>query len=265
MHRYARFVALGDSFTEGLDDLAPDGTYRGWADLVATRLAAQAPGFLYANLAVRGRLLAGVAAEQVPPALEMGADLVSFSAGANDAMRRHFDAKPIAAGLDEAVARIRATGATLLMFTTAADLAERLPAGRVLRRRLELLNDMVRATAGRHGALVVEHVGERRLADPRMWSIDRIHLSTQGHRLVAAKVLEVLGVKADPAWIAALEPLPPVRWLAGRSEDLRWLWQHAGPWIHRRVTGRSSGDAVAPKRPALGPICDAGDAPAVAG
>jgi len=109
MHPYTSFVALGDSFTEGLDDPGPDGMYRGWADLVATRLAAEAPGFPYANLAVRGRLLAAVVDEQVPPALEMGADLVSFAAGANDAMRRHFDAGAIAAGLDDVVARIRAT------------------------------------------------------------------------------------------------------------------------------------------------------------
>src|SRR5262245_28295559 len=265
MHPYTSFVALGDSFTEGLDDPGPDGMYRGWADLVAARLAADAPGFTYANLAVRGRLLAAVVEEQVPPALEMGADLLSFAAGANDAMRRHFDAGAIAAGLDDVVARLRATGATLVMFTTAADLAERLPAGRVLRRRLESLNHLVRTAAAVHGALVVEGVGERRLADPRMWSIDRIHLSSHGHQLVAAKVVDALGVTADPAWTSALDPLPPVRWVASRTEDLVWFWQHAGPWVRRRLTGRSSGDAVFPKRPALEPIAGPGDSPGIAG
>jgi lysophospholipase L1-like esterase len=265
MHPYTSFVALGDSFTEGLDDPGPDGMYRGWADLVATRLAVEAPGFTYANLAIRGRLLAAVVAEQLQPALEMSADLVSFAAGANDAMRRHFDPGSIAAGFDDAVARIRATGATLVMFTTAADLAERLPAGRLLRRRLESLNHVVRTTAARHGALVVEGEGERRLADPRMWSIDRIHLSTYGHQLVAAKVADALGVTPDAAWTTALDPLPPVRWVASRSQDLRWFWQHAGPWVRRRVTGRSSGDAVQPKRPALEPIAGAGDSSGIAG
>jgi lysophospholipase L1-like esterase len=265
MHRYTSFVALGDSFTEGLDDPGPDGRYRGWADLVAARLAAEAPGFTYANLAIRGRLLAAVVDEQLPPALEMGADLVSFAAGGNDAMRRHFDVGAVAAGLDDSVARIRATGATLVMFTTAADLAERLPAGRLLRRRLEALNDAVRTTAAHHGALVVEGAGERRLADSRMWSIDRIHLSSYGHQLVAAKVAGALGVPADAAWTSALEPLPPVRWVASRSEDLRWFWQHAGPWVRHRVTGRSSGDSLQPKRPTLEPITGAGDSPGIAG
>ncbi len=265
MHPYTSFVALGDSFTEGLDDPGPDGMYRGWADLVAARLAAEAPGFTYANLAVRGRLLAAVIDEQLAPALEMGADLVSFAAGANDAMRRHFYASAIAVRLDDAVARIRASGATLVMFTAAADLAERLPAGRVLRRRLEVLNDIVRTTAAQHSALVVEGVGEHRLADPRMWSIDRIHLSTHGHQLVAAKVLDAMEITADPAWTSPLDPLPPVRWLASRTEDLRWFWRHAGPWVRRRVTGQSSGDAVRPKRPALEPMTGAGDSPGMAG
>src|SRR4029079_13035076 len=40
---YASFVAVGDSFTEGLDDLQPDGTYRGWADLVAAPLGVTGP------------------------------------------------------------------------------------------------------------------------------------------------------------------------------------------------------------------------------
>src|SRR4029450_3660065 len=117
---------------------------RGGAALVAARLAAEAPGFTYANLAVRGRLLAEVVDEQIPPALEMGADLVSFAAGANDAMRRHFDVGAISAGLDDVVARIRATGATLVMFTTAADLADRLPAGPGLPRWVGWVHDPVR-------------------------------------------------------------------------------------------------------------------------
>ncbi len=48
------FVAIGDSFTEGLNDPDPGGGFRGWADRVAGALSAQRPGFRYANLAVRG-------------------------------------------------------------------------------------------------------------------------------------------------------------------------------------------------------------------
>ena len=34
-----RYVAIGDSFTEGVGDEYPDGTPRGWADRLAEKLA----------------------------------------------------------------------------------------------------------------------------------------------------------------------------------------------------------------------------------
>ena len=82
------FVAVGDSFTEGLDDPRADQAgYLGWADRFAQTLAAEQPGLRYANLAVRGKLLGQVAAEQVPRAIAMAPDLVSLAAGGNDMLR----------------------------------------------------------------------------------------------------------------------------------------------------------------------------------
>src|SRR5688572_17824734 len=61
---FSRFVALGDSFTEGVgdDDLSSPNAVRGWADRVAEQLARARPGLAYANLAIRGRLLPQVLA-----------------------------------------------------------------------------------------------------------------------------------------------------------------------------------------------------------
>ena len=81
------FVALGDSFTEGLWDFRPDGTLRGWADLVAEQLAVNVPDFRYANLAVRGRKLDEVADDQVPQLERLKPSLVALGAGANDIIR----------------------------------------------------------------------------------------------------------------------------------------------------------------------------------
>src|SRR4051795_11555154 len=60
--RFERYVALGDSQTEGLND--PDGRsgFRGWADRLAVLLLATSPHLQYANLAVRGRLMAAIRA-----------------------------------------------------------------------------------------------------------------------------------------------------------------------------------------------------------
>jgi GDSL-like lipase/acylhydrolase family protein len=111
------YVAMGDSFTEGLNDAYPDGTFRGWADLVAARLALDAgPDFGYANLAIRGRMLNAVVDEQFEPTLAMRPDLVSFAAGGNDALRRKIDPDALIDRIDSVVGQVRATGADVILF-----------------------------------------------------------------------------------------------------------------------------------------------------
>src|SRR3954447_4808196 len=125
------FVAMGDSFTEGMNDAYPDATYRGWADLVAARLAVDAgPDFGYANLAVRGRLLEQVLAEQLEPALAMRPGLVSFAAGGNDVLRPRADAQALVDRIDPAIVQLRAVGADVILFRFAD--TSHLPAQRMI-------------------------------------------------------------------------------------------------------------------------------------
>jgi lysophospholipase L1-like esterase len=255
--RWRSFVAVGDSFTEGLDDPYPHAvSYRGWADLVAGQLAAAGgSGLGYANLAIRGRLFNAVVAEQIPPALAMDPDLVSFAAGGNDVLRRNFDPAALVATFDAVVGELRATGADVVLFRF-ADLTKRLPGRRVVRPRVGILNDAVMDTAQRHGAFLVDLWSDDEFDNPLLWSVDRLHLSTAGHRRVAAHVLAVLGATPEPDWLAA-PPLPvPPRWLASRAADLRWAGEFLAPWVRRRLTGRSSGDAVTAKRPSLTPFIE---------
>jgi len=260
-------VAVGDSFTEGLDDPDPAGTgYRGWADLVAARLAEERPDFAYANLAVRGRLFDRIVDEQVPQALRMHPDLISFAGGGNDALRPGFDPKAIVARLDQVVSMLRASGADVLLFRF-ADLTARLPGGRLIRPRAKILNDAAREMADKHGALLVDLWADDEFGNPALWSVDRLHLSPAGHRRVAAHVLAVLGVSSDPSWLDAPPRPAPQSWTAARRSDLRWAGQHLAPWVKRRLTGRSSGDGLPPKRPVLAPVApiDQGHGGAAAG
>jgi lysophospholipase L1-like esterase len=254
--RWRSFVAIGDSFTEGMDDPYNDGRgYRGWADLVAGRLAREVPDgeFGYANLAVRGRLFPRVVAEQVPAALEMRPDLITFSAGGNDALRRGFDPRALMERFDDTIRDLRATGADVVLFRW-ANISTRLPASRMIGPRVRMMNQAVTATAERHGAHVVDLWGDAAFANPRMWSVDRLHLSSSGHRRVAAHVLSALGVPAEESWLAAVPPPERLSWTRARAADARWVTQHLAPWVKRRLTGRSSGDLVEPKRPVLGPV-----------
>ncbi|MER7167191.1 SGNH/GDSL hydrolase family protein [Micromonospora sp. NPDC000207] len=252
--RWGSYVAVGDSFTEGMDDAYPDGTYRGWADLVATRLAAEAgPEFRYANLAIRGRRFAGVVGEQVPLALAMKPDLISFAAGGNDILRRTFDPDTMISRFETVVGDLRGSGADLILFRF-ADLMARLPGQRLVAPRVELLNRVVGETAERHGAILVDLYADDTYLNPLLWSTDRLHLSEVGHRRVAAQVLDALGVGCDEQWMLVPPHPEPSPWLAARAADLSWAGRHLAPWITRRLTGRSSGDTITAKRPTLTPL-----------
>ncbi|MEV4535688.1 SGNH/GDSL hydrolase family protein [Asanoa sp. NPDC049518] len=256
MH-WGSYVAVGDSFTEGMDDPYPDGTYRGWADLVAARLAADRPDFRYANLAIRGRLFPNVVAEQVPVAVEMKPDLISFAAGGNDVLRRSFDPETLMGRFDSVIRELRATGADVLVFRF-ADVTSRLPGQRIIGPRAAILNRAVGETAERYGAHLIDLFADDEFRNPVMWGQDRLHLSAAGHRRVAGHVLTTLGVQADPDWLVPQAWLPSARWLKARAADAMWAGRHLAPWVKRRLTGRSSGDLVTAKRPELSPFGEIG-------
>jgi lysophospholipase L1-like esterase len=249
-----RFVALGDSFTEGLDDPGPNGTFRGWADLVAARLAADSPEFRYANLAVRGRLLRPILTEQIPAAIVMTPNLISLAGGGNDILRPRCDIDDLGERFYAGVAQLSATGATVVLF--AGFNPARIPLGPRLRNRALVLNTHVRRAAADFGATLVDLWNMPALESPDLWSEDRLHLSTRGHERVAVAVLEALGVKTDtgPLSVVSVPRGDEHGWLAARRDDARWSRQHLAPWVIRRLSGRSSGDGVEPKRPELEPL-----------
>jgi lysophospholipase L1-like esterase len=240
-----RFVAIGDSFTEGLDDPRPDGTLRGWADRVADALATTGNDVFYANLAVRSRRMDAVVDEQVPVALDMQPDLVTIAAGGNDLLGIRTDVERIAGRLDDAVAALAATGATVVMFT-GFDPRLHLPPGRLLARRTHAFNDRIRDTAQRRGALLVDLWRMRELTSPALWSPDRLHLSSPGHRYVAAAVLDRLGY---PIAESALKAAAETRWQPSRRHDLVWAREHFAPWALRKVRGRPMGHGMSAKYP----------------
>jgi lysophospholipase L1-like esterase len=252
---WRNFVAMGDSFTEGLNDAYPDGTFRGWADLVAARLAVDAgPDFGYANLAIRGRVLGQVVDEQLEPTLRMRPDLVSFAAGGNDLLRPRADAAAVVERLEPVVATLRATGADVLMFCF-ADISH-LPVQRIVSPRAAVLNAGTRQIAERHGAILIDLFADEALRNPVMWSDDRLHMSPAGHRRVAGLVLTALGVGVEEDWMLVPPAPAPSPWLLARSADLRWAREHLAPWISRHLTGQSTGDSITAKRPELAPIGD---------
>ncbi|MET8159224.1 SGNH/GDSL hydrolase family protein [Sphaerisporangium sp. NPDC005289] len=252
--RYLRYVAVGDSQTEGLNDGDEQTGYRGWADRLAELLAAQEPEFRYANLAVRGRLAARIRAEQTGAALALEPDLVTVMAGMNDLVRPGCDASAVAADVEAMLAAFTASGARVVTFTF-PDVAAISPLTRHLRPRVVDFNQRVRDAARRHGALVVDTFPHPVTTDPRLWSPDRLHAGPLGHALIAAAVAEALALPgSDSSWTAPLPPLPlPPAWRRAHTE-LTWAAGFLGPWLVRRLRGRSSGDGRTAKRPDLHPV-----------
>ncbi|MEV6170685.1 SGNH/GDSL hydrolase family protein [Streptomyces sp. NPDC051954] len=249
---YLRYVALGDSQTEGLGDGDDTRGLRGCADRLAEQLARNNPELRYANLAVRGRLAGQVRAEQLAPALALRPDLATVVAGVNDLLRPRFNADEVAGELEAMFAALTAQGARVATVTF-PDMARITPLARPLGSRVSALNEGIRQAARRHGVVVAEMAPHPVVTDPRLWSSDRLHASPLGHERIAAAVAHALELPgSDDGWT---RPLPADRGAPrGLGADLRWVGSFLGPWLVRRIQGRSSGDGRQAKRPALLPV-----------
>ncbi len=251
---WSRYVAIGDSFTEGMSDADPDteDSFIGWADRLSALLSVHAEGFSYANLAIRGRKIGDITTRQVEAALALEPDLVSMVGGGNDILRPKADVDAIADQLEAAVTRIRSTGADVLLATptdpVGAPIIER------TRPRVGVYVAHIWTIAERHGCYVMNQWSFDFLRDWRMWAPDRIHMTEEGHRRVALAAYETLGHAPETAdWRVPLPPQPKPGRIDALRDNAAWAREYAAPWVHRRLTGRSSGDHVEPKRPSLSP------------
>jgi lysophospholipase L1-like esterase len=240
------YVAIGDSFTEGLGDALPDGSIRGWADLVAAGLAASRGEVVqYANLAIRGRLLEPIVTDQLDTALSLSPapTLLSLNGGGNDMMRRGTDLASLIELTERAVRRCADAGVQLVLLS-GADPSDRLPFGRVVRRRGEVLTEAIADLASRYELVFVDMFNDSEIRRAAYWSPDRLHLNTVGHQRVAGQVLAAMG---DATAANAVDPGPAER--RRLLTEARYYREHVVPWLHRRVRGRSSGDGRTAKYP----------------
>lgn len=259
------YVAIGDSFTEGLDDLGSDGEYRGFADRLAEHLGSSTPGFRYANLAVRGRRMRHIFGEQLEQTLEFAPDLVTVHAGGNDVLRPNTNLDRLAAEYDRGIRRLQEAGIRIVLLS--GHDTGWIPVLRAYRGRVAVFSMHLRAIGEIRGCDVVDLWAMRALNDPRAWSVDRLHFNSEGHRIVAARIAEMLGhsVGGPEVWQRPW-PDPPVVLPKAirRRENLRWTRKYLVPWLRRRAMGRSSGDGLLPKRPYLAPL-NGGDGPSLNG
>lgn len=253
--RFKRFVAIGDSQTEGVGDpTGPGGSERGWADRFAERLSAEQGGLLYANLAVRGKLLAQIDEDQMDLAISMEPDLISLMGGLNDVIRPGCKVDLVLARMDAMQERLAATGATVLTITY-PDPALMMPLGRLLSDTVTEFNRGLRRIASRRGSLILDVAASAEVADPDHWCDDRLHLNSDGHQILADGMFSLLEpLPEGVSWFGEISP-SQVTGIPGRiAAEARWAGAFLAPWIYRRLAGKSSGDGRAAKRPELAPV-----------
>ncbi len=237
-----RYVAIGDSFTEGVGDELPDGRVRGWADLVAQGWASAAREPIeYANLAIRGKLVWPIVEQQLEPALALKPTHLSFNGGGNDMLRPRTSVAHVVSAFDTVLRRCDEEGVQLIVLSGANPTAQ-LPLRRVIQRRGDLLSRAVESRlASRNDVVQAYNWFDEELATASFWSEDRLHMNSRGHHRVAARVLSALGMQPPPEWWS----LPPLPFAGARGAA--YYRDHVGPWVRRRLTGTSSGDGREPK------------------
>jgi lysophospholipase L1-like esterase len=196
---WSRYVALGDSLTEGVGDPVA-GALRGWADRLAQALRTVDPELEFVNLGRRSLRTRHVRDRQLPQALELRPDLASVVVGMNDLLAVDFDARTYQHTLDDIVGPLTDSGATVMMGT----FPEHLPVLRLAPRRfrsrmVERLADAseaVRQVAAERGAICLDA--------PEGWrysmsdcSVDGCHPNARGHALIAQRALESLKSRFD--------------------------------------------------------------------
>ena len=254
MRRFERYVAIGDSTVEGLDDPDGRGGYRGWANRLAERIARDQGGLHYANLAVRGRKTREVLDEQLEPALAMKPDLAAVVSGTNDILRPSFDPEAVARDIERMQRALIDAGATVVSFTL-PDLTPVMPLARPLRERIRRFSRALVEASARSGALVIDFTEHPVASDPRLWSEDRLHANSLGHARIAEALGHLLSLPgAGPEWAMALPDPGPRGLHRAFAAELLWSRRYLLPWLGRHARGRSSGDGCLPKRPRLEPM-----------
>jgi lysophospholipase L1-like esterase len=232
-----RLVVLGDSTSVGLGDPLPGGGWRGFGPLLADALG----GCDLTNLSRTGARIGTVRHEQLPMAAALRPDAVVVVAGMNDTMRSDFDPTQLRADLDHVVGRLLDVGAVVVLASY-HDHAKvfRLPAPlrRALRRRVDELNAVIRSVVVARGIGCIDLDTLPGAYDLAAWSVDRLHPSELGHRMLGrafADELELAGcvietpVSLECAGGAAIPAWQHVAWLV--LKGIPWLWRRGSDLV----------------------------------
>jgi lysophospholipase L1-like esterase len=228
---FERYVALGDSSTEGLQDPDGRGGYLGWSRRLAARITDSQGGLEYVNLGVRGLTTRQILEQQLEPAVSLRPDLVTVFSGTNDVIARGFDPDAVTRDIVHIQSTLVEAGATVLTFTL-PDLTPIMPLARWIAPRIHALNQGLRAASALTGARLLDFAAIPVATDPRLWHEDRIHANATGHARIADALAFALDLPdTDDTWTRDLPPLEPPAALERLRAEVTWTRRYLIPWI----------------------------------
>lgn len=195
MHPWHHYVALGDSFTEGVGDPVEGFAMLGATDRLADALRRSNPDLRYTNLAKRGLLAHEIREQQLEAALALKPDLVSAVAGANDLLTGRFSTTRWEEEFRALYGALTGIGAVVIAGT--------LPDFPLLRTLPGPLQTRVRGNFARGNAIIQQLAAEYRLvlvdawaisqeSAPDDWSADAVHLNARGYYRFSQDVIAAL-------------------------------------------------------------------------
>lgn len=195
MKTWHRYVALGDSFTEGIGDPVEGFAKLGAMDRLAAAFRQSSPGLQFTNLAKSGLFVSEIREQQLETALALEPDFVTLVAGANDILKGHFNA----AGweqefkiLFEALSRSGAVVVTggVPNFPLLKTLKESHQVG--MTRIITKANNIMQRLADRYQVIFVDSWVISALSNQEDWSLDGVHLNSRGYYTFAQEMIQVL-------------------------------------------------------------------------
>ncbi|MBR9743048.1 SGNH/GDSL hydrolase family protein [Bacillus cereus] len=194
IHMWQRFVAIGDSFTEGIGDEVEGIALKSWVDYFVQLCVNDIE---YANFAKRGLVTKEIRSQQLEKALAFKPDLVSLIAGANDVLKGRWNLQTYRNDMEFMIDKLSQTGADI-MIANLPDFTVRLPFSsekkQILKEQLLEANDVIRSLSREYKLHLVDFWSHPLVNDNTLWSTDLIHPNSKGYVKVAELIFNSLPV-----------------------------------------------------------------------
>ncbi|AIY75173.1 GDSL-like Lipase/Acylhydrolase family protein [Bacillus cereus] len=192
---WKRFVAIGDSFTEGIGDEVEGIALKSWVDHFVELCAFDIE---YANFAKRGLVTNEIRSQQLEKALTFKPDLVSLIAGANDVLKGRWNHQAYKNDMEFMIDKLSKTDADIIIANL-PDFTVRLPFSsekkQMLKEQLLEANEVILSLSREYKLHYVDFWNNHLVNDNMLWSTDFIHPNSKGYVKVAELIFNSLPVQ----------------------------------------------------------------------